>query len=159
MPLVPHFRMTLISKFKMSILQRWCTFWLEQWVFENLWQESHLILHNSQSVIYNASTKLNPHAHPHFDDLQLFRGCHWSHISGWNGRKWRLGSKYWFLIHRAPAQAPKMCFNQQEPHRTRDMFILFKFAKYLDSTPKEKLSQWLVRENWRLGTRKWWCNH
>ena len=69
---IPHFydlqlfRMTLISKFKMSILQRWCTFWLEQWVFENLWQESHFTLHNSQSVIYTDSTKPNPNPHSAF---------------------------------------------------------------------------------------------
>ena len=110
--------------------------------YVNFLQDSHFALHISQSLIYNASTKLNPHVHSAFFILMTcnFSGCLWSHILGWNGRKWRLGSKYWFLIHRAPAQAPKMCFYQQEPHCTRYIFILWTLYFPSILTPKEIVS-------------------
>ena len=129
------------SFFVLHVFLSQSLFWLEQWVFENLWQESHFTLHNSQSVIYTDFTKPNPHAHSAFLILMT---CNFSadatgptfqdetdENDGW------VPNTGFSSIGHLPERPKCTCFNRQESHPTRDLFILWTLNFPSILTPKE----------------------
>ena len=109
--------------------------------FVHLLQESHFTLHISQSVIYTDFTKPNPHAHSAFLILMT---CNFSadatgptfqdetdENDGW------VPNTGFSSIGHLPKRPKCTCFNRQESHCTRDMFILWTLNFPSILTPKE----------------------